>query len=83
MSEDRSTQAYPALVRFGGDMDTQVRGDVVPFSEGLDGALVPVAGEAEVMVCLSADMVISQMLIECFCVFKVFVAFVPLADVLV
>lgn len=64
-------------------MDTQVRSDVVPFGKGLDGALIPVAGEAEVVMCLSADMVVSKMLVECFCVLEVFVAFVPLADVLV
>lgn len=64
-------------------MDTQVRGDVVSFGKRLDGALVPVAGQTEVMVCFAADVVVSEMLIECLGVVKVFVALVPLANVLV
>ena len=68
---------------FRGDMDTQVRRDVVSFGKGLDGALIPVAGQAEVVVCFAPDMVVSEMLIECLGVAKVFVALVPLADVFV
>jgi hypothetical protein len=56
---------------------------MVALGECGDGALFPVAGEAEVMLGLAPDVVVAQVLVKCLCVVKVLVALVPVADVLI
>lgn len=62
---------YVAPIGLGGNVDSQVRGDVVTLGEGGDGALVPLAGEAQVVVGLAADMLVPEMLVEHFSVVEV------------
>lgn len=64
-------------------MDSKVGGDMITLAKGANGALAPLAGQAQVVLSLAADMLVPQMLVECLCVIKVLEAGVPLTDIIV
>ena len=51
-----------AFVRLQGNMDTDVRGDVVTL-DGAGAALAPSAGQVEIVSRLAADMALAHMLL--------------------
>lgn len=63
--------AYVAVVGLGGNMDSQVGGDMVSLGKRGHRALVPATGQAQVMVSLAADMVVPQVLVEHLSIVKV------------
>jgi hypothetical protein len=75
--------AYLARIWLGGHMDSKMRGDMIALAKGADGAPVPFAGQAQVVLSLTADMLVPQMLVEGLCVIKVLEAGVPLTDIIV
>lgn len=55
--------AYLADVRFEGSMDAEMGGDVVTLGTG-SSTVLPVAGEAEIVGRLTADMVVAEVVVE-------------------
>jgi len=58
-----SFAAKLASMRFQGNMDTDVRGDVVAFHDG-DTAATPRTGEVEVVSTLASDMALADMVLS-------------------
>lgn len=63
--------AYVAVVGLGGDVDSQVGGDMVSLGKRGHRALVPATGQAQIVVSLAADMVVPQVLVKHLGVVKV------------
>lgn len=56
---------------------------MITLAKSADGALVPLAGQAQVVLSLPADMLVPEMLVEGLCVVKALEARVPLTDIVV